>query len=220
MSNVYQFFRKNDKSTNNTDSDKFMKIIDEMLQAKEKILKSRKNTTRYGKMISRLYWFGLIGCASLSTISGLISFLFEPLQWVSFVFLLLLQICYLFYQFFSSINLYSSNLKEISDLFFTKLIKLSEQSIEIGLISLNDSYLNLKGRISLNFGAFKFLGVLPSIVVISVIIFKMKINPWALVIAYVNIGMLFLANIAYDRLMYFDNMILLTKLALKEKSGK
>ena len=231
---IYKFF---DKNINEFDKYKFLSIVKEIFATDEKSLNPiRESANLYGKLSSKIYFFGVLGCAVLSVIFTSISLCFKSLQVIGFLFLNLFYICFFFYNVYNllsykseidlsifSIEPYFSKLKSLSNTFLPKLMELSEKSLEAGLLGLKDSYSNLS-QIELSIiGIFRTIVSLPGMIASSLIFFGMNLNPWLLVIAYGNMIFLFLKIIKYGRLnllVIYDYTIAITEVALKLKHRK
>ena len=237
VDDIYKNFDKNDRNMSEVDKTKFLSIVKEIFETDEKSLKPiRESATLYGKISSKIYFFGVLGCAILSIIFSSISLYFKSLQAISFLFLLLFYSCFFMYHFYDSLSYkseidfsifsiepYFYELKSLSDIFLPKLMELSEKTLEAGLLGLKDSHSDLSRTVLSIINIFRSAISLPGMIASSLIFFEINLNPWVVVIAYGNMIVLLLKVIKYGRLHFFviyDYAIAMTEVALRLKSDK
>lgn len=225
-----------------SENSEYLNIIVEMAQAKKERLEAiqrQENSTLSGKISFLITRYGILGCAILMLISILIRLCFGPSNWNAWVFVISLLLFFIFYYTFSIFDLWNYRVKmksfltspfyqsfkttieislSISNVYLSKLIELSAQSLEIGLLELRYQYYNLNQETCLLVGAIKTIGLVPSVISLLVMIYKMDLNqPWAEIVACVNIILFIRATIAHHHSMHWNHAIMLTELALKKK---
>lgn len=223
------------KSMDEIDKEKIMRILGEIFNIDEKsLIPIRGNATLYGKISSRVYSYGVLGCAALSVFFILMSTWFQSLQSISFLFLFLFYICFFIYNFYDllsyrdeidysvfSVKPYFSKLKSLSDIYSPKFMELSEKSIEIALLGLQESYSNLSRFVPNIMSIFRFVISFPGMFASYFLFFQTTTNPWVIAIAYGNLILLFLKVIKHDRpslLVTYDYAIAITEISLTMKS--
>lgn len=228
-----------------SDNGEFLNIIVAMAQEKKERLEAiriQENSTPAGKIVFLLQRYGIPGCAILMLSPLLIRIFFGGSLTLVILFLIFLIVfCIVFYTHLL-LDLWNSRIKiktflcspfydsfkktieislSISNLYLPKLMELSDQSLEIGIIELKNQYHNLEQRTCLTGGAIKNIGLLPSIIALLVMISKMDTNrSWEEITAIIgcaNIILFFIAMIADYHSRHWVHAIALTELALKKK---
>jgi hypothetical protein len=225
-----------------SENSEFLNIIVEWSQAiKEQLnaIQRQENSTRSGKISLLLQWYAMPGCLSLMLISILIRISFGKSNWNGWIFVISLLLLCIFYYTFSIFDLWNRRVKiksfftspfhqsfkttieaslSLSSIYLTKLMELSGQSLEIGLLELRNQYYNLNQSSCLLLGAIKTIGLVPSIIALLVIIHNMDPNqPWAVLGSCVNVILVIRATIAHHHSLHWTHAITLTELALKKK---
>lgn len=225
-----------------SENSEYLNIIIEMAQAiKERLeaIQRQENSTLPGKITLITQRYGIFGCITSIAIFILIKFCFGSYNWLDnivWIFLSLLYLCFLVYPIFglwnewgnvksffyspfhqlfqTNFNIYSS----MSTFYLAKLMKLSELSLEIGLMELRQQHFNLENYICLLVGTIRNIGLVPGILALTVMISEMKsTHTWAEGIAYANIILFMVSTIVHHRSVHWAHAIALTELALKKK---
>lgn len=236
----YKIFEKNDRSMSEVDKTKFLSLLKEIFATYEKpLIPIREHATLYGKISSRIYFFGVLGCAIFSVFFSVMSLWFQSSQSISFLFLFFFYFCFFSYNFYYTLSYqseidfsiftiepYFSKLKSFSDIYSPKLMELSEESIEIGLLALKENYYTLSRILPNAINLFRSTISLSGMIASIFILFEISLKPWIIFIAYGNMIILFLIVFKLGRLSrlnlltIYDYIIPMAEAALRLKSGK
>ncbi|WP_253306826.1 hypothetical protein [unidentified bacterial endosymbiont] len=180
----------------------YLNIIIEMAQTKKEQLEdalqsqSQKHSTRWGKLMLIIQQYGMSGCVILIAFCLLIKKFFGPSNWLGVLALIDLLLLYILGQTFVFLNLWHDRIKiknfftspfspsfkitinissRNSNLCLTKLMKLSDQSLEIGLIEFKNEYPKLnKNYLLIN--PISFIVAFITIITQFTTIFKLEIQ--------------------------------------------
>lgn len=224
----------------------YLNIIIEMAQTKKEQLEdaiqsqAQENSTRAGKLMLMIQQYGMSGCVILIAFCLLIKKCFGPSNWLGILALIDLLLLYILGQTFVFLNLWHDRIKiknfftsPFSSLFKTtinvssrnsnlclkKLMKLSDQSLEIGLIEFKNEYSKInKNYLLIN--PISFIVAFITIITQFTTIFKLEIQAhWSNLIMIICVGLIVWSTIMLRHSGHWAHAIALTELALKKKQA-